>query len=112
MKAFRHILMGVALVGLLAAPATAGETNVAKGEAAFAAQKCSLCHSIDGQGNKKFPLDRVGQTVSADDLKLWLVDPRAAEAKTGKSGKPAMRSFAKLPAEEIDAIVAYLLTLR
>jgi mono/diheme cytochrome c family protein len=112
MKALSYIVMGAVLSVCASAPAAAQDAKAAKGEAVYAAQKCALCHSIDGKGNKKFPLDGVGKTVSADLLRLWLVDPKAAEAKTGKSGKPAMRSFAKLPAEDIEALVAYMHSLK
>ena len=33
------------------------------------------CHSIDGKGNAKGPLDGVGLKYSADELRQWLVDP-------------------------------------
>lgn len=106
------ILMGAALAGVLAVPAAAQDDKVKKGEALFAAQKCGVCHSVAGKGNKQHPLDGVGKTISADLARLWLVDPKAAEAKTGKHGKPAMRSYAKLPAEDLDALVAYVLSLK
>jgi len=112
MRAVRFVVMGSVLSVFLAAPAAAQDAQIAKGEAAFAAQKCTVCHSVAGKGNKKFPLDGVGKTLTADVAKLWLVDPKAAEAKTGKVGKPAMRSYAKLPAEEIDALVAYMMSLK
>ncbi|MDP1568943.1 MAG: cytochrome c [Vicinamibacterales bacterium] len=112
MHMFRMAVMGTALLGLLATPAAAQDAKVAKGEALYASQKCALCHAIDGKGNKKFPLDGVGKTATADLVKLWLTDPKAAEAKTGKAGKPAMRSFAKLAADEVDALVAYMLSLK
>src|SRR4029453_3713369 len=37
-----------------------------KGATVYAAQKCSVCHSLDGKGNAKGPLDAVGSTLRAD----------------------------------------------
>jgi len=112
MNTLRMTVMGAALLGLLAAPAAAQDGKVAKGEALYASQKCAMCHAIEGKGNKKFPLDGVGKTATADIVTLWLIDPKAAEAKTGKAGKPAMRSYAKLTADEVDALVAYMISLK
>jgi hypothetical protein len=67
---------------------------------------------VAGKGNKKNPLDGVGKTITADMVKLWLTDPKAAEAKAGKKAVPPMKSFAALPAADIDALVAYVLSLK
>lgn len=112
MKVFQAVLLGAAFVVLTSAAAAAQAAKVAQGEALYAAQKCSLCHSVAGKGNKKFPLDGVGKTITADIVKLWLSDPKAAEAKTGKAGTPKMRPYAKLSADEVDALVAYMLSLK
>lgn len=95
-----------------ALPASAQGAGVAKGEQLFAAQKCSICHAVAGKGNAKHPLDGAGARLSADMVKLWLTDPKAAEAKAGKKAMPPMKSFASLPAADIDALVAYVLSLK
>jgi mono/diheme cytochrome c family protein len=100
------------LVALWAAPAAAQDANVAKGEQLFAAQKCSICHAVAGKGNAKHPLDGAGARLNAETIKLWLTDPKAAEAKSGKKAMPPMKSFASLPAADIDALVAYVLSLK
>lgn len=112
MKVLASVFLSAAFVALTAGAADAQDKKVAQGEALYAAQKCSLCHSVAGKGNKKFPLDGVGKTITADLVKLWLSDPKAAEAKTGKAGTPKMRSYAKLSADEVDALVAYMLSLK
>ena len=40
-----------------------------------------MCHSVAGVGNKKFPLDGVGAKLSAADIKEWIVNPDAMQAK-------------------------------
>ncbi len=50
------------------------QVAVEKGKQVYTAQKCSVCHSIAGVGNKKGPLDKVGTKLSADDIRAWIVD--------------------------------------
>jgi mono/diheme cytochrome c family protein len=97
-------------VGLGLAGAAAAQ-DAAKGQKLFTDQKCALCHSIGGVGNKKGPLDEVGSKVSADEIRGWLTDAPAMTAKTKATRKPAMKSYS-LPKEDVDALVAYLTTLK
>jgi mono/diheme cytochrome c family protein len=101
----------VVVFGLSFASAASAQDKVAEGKKVFEAQKCSICHSIEGKGNKKNPLDGVGTTLSEDDIKLWLTDPKAAEKKFNSTAKPPMKAYASLPPAELDALVAYLKTL-
>jgi mono/diheme cytochrome c family protein len=97
--------------GLGLASATSAQDRLAEGMKVYQAQKCSICHSIEGKGNKKNPLDGVGTKLSEDDIKLWLTDPKAAEKKFNSTAKPSMKSYANLPPAELDALVAYLKSL-
>ena len=106
------ILSGALIAGSIV-PAAAQDPKVAAGEKLYAAQKCSMCHLVAGKGNKKNPLDGAGTRLDAAMVKLWLTDPKAAEAKGGKEpSKPAMKSFASLPAADIDALTVYVLSLK
>ena len=89
----------------------AKEDLVAKGAKVYAAQKCQLCHSIGDKGNKKGPLDHVGTKLKADEISLWMTDAKAMTEKTKSTRKPLMKSY-KLPKEELDALVAYMLSLK
>ena len=51
---------------VIVAPAAA--QDVARGAKVYADQKCSVCHSIEGKGQKKGPLDGVGTKLSADEI--------------------------------------------
>jgi mono/diheme cytochrome c family protein len=84
----------------------------AAGAKVFAAQKCIICHSVAGKGNKNGPLDDVGNKLTAADLRAWLVSPAEMGKKANATRKPPMKSFAALPAADIDALVAYLQTLK
>jgi mono/diheme cytochrome c family protein len=86
--------------------------GVATGEEVYGAQKCAVCHSVGDKGNKKYPLDGVGSRLSETDIRDWLLNPDTQQAK--KPGRPLMRmpSYRNVPAEEIDALVAYLKSLK
>ena len=84
----------------------------AQGQQVFEAQKCSLCHSVAGKGNAKGPLDGVGSKYSAADLKLWITNPTEMAKKHNTTRKPPMKSYASLPAADVDALVGYLQTLK
>jgi mono/diheme cytochrome c family protein len=86
------------------APAAASD----RGAAVYAAQKCSMCHSLDGRGMAKGPLDGVGSKLTADEIRQWIVNPAEMTAKTNATRKPAMRAYPNLPKEDLDALVAYL----
>ena len=100
------------LVGLgIAASALAQDAKVTKGQQLFADQKCSLCHSIAGKGNAKGSLDGVGSKLSADEIRAWITDAKGMTAKTKPTRKPEMKAFS-LPKDDVDALVAYLSTLK
>lgn len=110
MKRIALVVFGVLVV--LAASATASAQTPADGQKVFEAQKCSLCHSVAGKGNAKGPLDGVGTKLKAADMKLWITEPAEMSKKHNVTRKPPMKSFASLPAADVDALVAYLLTLK
>lgn len=109
----RLIVAGMAVALMTAGSAAAQDkAMVDKGEKLFTAQKCTMCHSVAGKGNKKGPLDGVGSKLKADEIHQWLVNPAEMTAKTKAARKPAMKSYDKLPKDDIDALVAYLQSLK
>jgi mono/diheme cytochrome c family protein len=86
---------------------------IAKGEKVYDANKCATCHFIEakGKGNKKGPLDGVGTKLTADEIREWLVNAPEMTKKTKSTRKPFMKSY-KLPKEDIDALVAYMQSLK
>ena len=95
--------------------AAAGQdaAQVKKGEEVYTAQKCSMCHSIAGKGNKANPLDGVGAKLSAADTKAWILTPVEMAAKVKSTKKPPMPAkYGSLPAADIDAMVAYMQSLK
>jgi mono/diheme cytochrome c family protein len=103
----------IAAAGLgLVAASQAAAADPARGEAVYAEQKCSVCHSVAGKGNPRGSLDGVGAKLSADDIRQWIVSPQEMAAKTRAERKPPMRSYPNLPAGDLDALVAYLQSLK
>jgi mono/diheme cytochrome c family protein len=106
-------VIALALVGVLMPTARASAQDAKKGEEVYAAQKCQGCHAIGGKGYKANPLDGVGKKLSADDIRAWIVTPKAMATKTQSKAKPPMPDrYAKLPAADIDALVAYMQSLK
>ena len=114
MKRIGEVLIAAAALALVPVVARAQDpAQVKKGMEVFQAQKCNVCHSIAGKGKKTSPLDGVGAKLSADELKQWIVDPKGMTAKSKSTKKPPMPAkYAKLPAADIDAMVAYLSSLK
>ena len=108
----RRATLVVLLCGLFnAAPAYAQSAAVERGMSVYGEAKCSMCHSVGGKGNAKGVLDGVGAKLTADEIRQWLVDPQAMRDKTHAERKPLMKSFASLPKNDLDGLVAYLQTL-
>ncbi len=95
------------------ATAAAGQDAVKKGMDVYTAQKCQLCHAVAGKGSKTNPLDGVGAKLSADDIKQWITHPVDAAAKAKSTKKPPMPAkYGSLPAADLDALVAYMQSLK
>jgi mono/diheme cytochrome c family protein len=107
------VIGSMALFAVLLAPASVCAQDAAKGQAVYTAQKCSMCHAIEGKGNKANPLDGVGKKLSADEIRQWITTPKEMTAKAKSTKKPPMpANYSKLPAADLDALVAYLQSLK
>ncbi|MFQ5771616.1 MAG: c-type cytochrome, partial [bacterium] len=70
-------------------------------------QGCAACHTIAGEGGAAAPpLTRIGHTRDADWLKKFLFDPSTENPDS------EMPPYDDLTAEELEALVAYLQTLK
>jgi cytochrome c2 len=94
------LILGVAAYAAQAA----GDT--AHGKEVYTAQKCQMCHSIAGAGNKKSPLDGVGSKLSAEEMKKWIVTPKQMKPDT------KMKAYTNIPDKDLSDLVAYLTTLK
>ena len=76
-----------------------------QGKEVFAAQKCSLCHSVAGSGGET-ALDGVGARIKPDDIRKRIKAPK--DVKPGST----MKAYPNLPEKDLDSLIAYLLTLK
>jgi mono/diheme cytochrome c family protein len=110
------LIAAAAAFVLASAGRASAQDAAAKGQKVYNDQKCSMCHSIAGKGNIKGPLDNVGSKLSADEIRAWITDPAGMTAKTKAPRKPEMSTMATklkaIPKEDVDALVAYLSTLK
>jgi hypothetical protein len=66
-----------------------------------------------GKGSKSNPLDGVGTKLTADDIRQWITHPTDMTAKAKSTKKPPMpNKYGSLPAADLDALVAYLQSLK
>jgi mono/diheme cytochrome c family protein len=107
MKTIR-LLSACVVVTFIAAGSAAAQTAIEKGAMVFGAQKCAMCHAIDGKGSPKGPLDGIGSKLNADEIRQWIVAPVEMSAKANATRKPAMKAYSTLSKEDLDALVAFL----
>jgi mono/diheme cytochrome c family protein len=112
----RHIVtivFGVAVWLMTTGVASAQDkAQIERGMKVYAEQKCMVCHSIAGKGNAKGALDNVGAKLKADEIREWIVNAAEMTKKTKAERKPPMKAYASLPKEDVDALVAYLQSLK
>ena len=108
-------LPAAALALIVAAPPAAAQNAdlIKRGAQVYEAQKCQVCHSIAGKGGKASSLNGVGAKLPAEDIRSWITNPAAMTAKSKSTAKPPMPAkWANLPAADLDALVAYMQSLK
>ena len=107
------VTLAAGLVILSAVAASAQDkAQIERGMKVYADQKCAVCHAIGGKGNAKGPLDDVGSRLTADEIRAWMVNPAEMTKKANAARKPPMKAYNNLSKEDLDAIVAYQLSLK
>jgi mono/diheme cytochrome c family protein len=93
------------LVGACATPTYSGEDSMAAGKQVYRENRCSMCHSIAGEGNQRSPLDGVGSRLTEEEIRKWIVDPQSMQADVRKP------SYDSLSDENLEALVSYMASL-
>jgi mono/diheme cytochrome c family protein len=117
MRALTRTAVAIAMTAIFAAPAFAQDTKldpklVQQGQKVFAENKCVMCHSVEGKGNKAGALDGVGSRRTEAEIREWLVSPAEMMKKAKPAPKRKVIQHPKLSPENLDALVAYLRSLR
>lgn len=95
----------LAVCAVSALSVTAAQASSA-GEKIFA-QKCTMCHQVKGKGGTMGPdLTKVSTKFKDADLKAKIENPKQS---TPSSTMPAFKS---LPKADMDALMAYMKTLK
>ena len=81
--AFGWLLFGCSAGGA-ALEQTPETERIDRGKEVYRVSRCAMCHSIEGKGNKKNPLDGVGSRLEADSVRKWIVSPREMNPKVSK----------------------------
>lgn len=103
----RDTMAVLTLLAGLAAPVLAQDAaKVARGKEVYQELRCQTCHAIDGAGNRRYPLDGVGAKLSEEQIRKWIVSPREMNPNVRK------RSYDSVPADKLEALVAYLRSLK
>jgi mono/diheme cytochrome c family protein len=99
-------------VGTASVASAQDKAAIERGMKVYETHKCGMCHSVAGKGNQKGPLDGVGDKLTAEEIRQWLLSPDVMATKTKATRKPAMPNYTKLSKEDLDAIVAYMQSLK
>jgi len=95
------------------APAGAVDlATVERGRAIYGALTCAACHAIAGRGNPRNPLDGVGARLSPERIRHLTIGAPEVAAELPRGPLAAKQVYAQLPAADLDALVAYLVSLR
>ena len=112
MRIVAAIIIAV-IIGFTIALTAQTPKQVEQGLALYKKHNCALCHMIEGKGNKKYPLDGIASKMKVDQMRLWLTKPAEMEAKLAPP--PTLKMSSKkfnLSAADVDALLAYLQTLK
>lgn len=87
------------------------ENDSLAGQRVFRAQGCERCHSVQGVGSPRFPLDGVGSRRKRDELRAWTVGAPALEDSLSPSAVRTKRRYEQIAPEEMRVLLTYLTAL-
>lgn len=83
-----------------------------RGRGVFDDAGCARCHALEGSGNPRSPLDGVGARLTLDDIRAHIVAAPSARDGLSRSVVRAKEGYAVLPDADLEALAAWLTTLR
>ena len=116
MRSLLAIVVGVAIASSVVAAQGLDPKKVDAGKTIFDTQKCATCHNIKGVGGKlSTDLFNVSAKHPEAEIRQWLTTPATLEAKLPKKPLMPMSTYLKthkLADADVDALTAYLLSLK
>jgi mono/diheme cytochrome c family protein len=88
------------------------QRDSAAGRALFVKAGCERCHSVAGAGSGRYPLDGVGARRSRASLREWMLGTGAVRDSLPPSAIRAKEAYARMPARDLESLLAYMGTLR
>lgn len=85
---------------------------LARGRDVVEANDCLMCHSIAGEGSPRSPLDGVGARLSEAEILHFAIADESVQENLAPRAIKAKRGYADLPREDLQAMVAYLASLK
>ena len=86
--------------------------RIQNGRRIYLQQDCSQCHSIAGDGNPRIPLDGVGATYTADELRNRIIGADTLKGIMPEGVRKKKRGYAELPNGDLNTLVIYMQSLR
>ncbi|MBE5315451.1 MAG: cytochrome c [Xanthomonadales bacterium] len=86
--------------------------RLARGRAVLEANDCLMCHSIAGEGSPRSPLDGVGSRLSETEILHFAIADESVQDDLSPRAIKAKRDYAELPQEDLQAMTAYLASLK
>lgn len=91
---------------------TLDSIKIQKGEVLFSKQGCARCHSIEGKGNRRNPLDGVGDRLEEEALESWIIASDSLKGKIPERAFEQKQRYKQLVPNELEALVEYMQSLR
>ena len=92
-------------------PVVMDSKRIETGRKLYQQQSCGVCHSIDGQGNPRNPLDGVGKKRTASELRNFITGADTLQGLLTTSIRKMKQRYTQLSADELDALVIYMQSL-
>lgn len=114
--AVRNLPAVMAVASPLAVDPAAGEqadaTLLAQGRQVYDQNDCAACHAVAGTGSPRSPLDGVGSALAPAQIREWVIGGDSVAEDLSPRALRAKQAYRSLPPEQLDALVAYLSSLK
>ncbi len=82
--------------------------SITAGRNVFLQQKCLGCHSINGEGNTRYPLDGLSEHYTDSAIRQRILADPEIEDQLPAWVIPIKQNYANLPPEELNVLVQFL----
>lgn len=93
-------------------PFVGNEGEVERGRSLFVAVGCTRCHSAQGQGNRRYPLDDVGARRRPAEIRQWMLAVGSVADSLPRSVVRAKQRFSEEGEDTLAAIEIFLVSSR